>query len=137
MPSYLPNTVDPYPGDDTSDLQSDPQGSQARLSFPRAVRPSGPAKLQDRAGRGFRKIRRISAPPRTGVVPGSPGPRASFITRQAVDKLTSHLYKPGPRHRRITSDATLDAWYNRVAQDIQLLRIDATSRPAHHPADAR
>src|SRR5438270_50979 len=46
--------------------------------------------------------------------------RVSFITRQAVDKLTSHLYKPGPRHRRITADPAVDAWYNRVAQDIQL-----------------
>jgi hypothetical protein len=46
--------------------------------------------------------------------------RVSFITRQAINKLTSHLYKPGPRHRRITADATVDAWYNRVAQDIQL-----------------
>ena len=44
--------------------------------------------------------------------------RVSFITRQAVNKFTSHLYKPGPRHRRIMADATLDAWYNGVVQDI-------------------
>src|SRR3954454_10177119 len=46
--------------------------------------------------------------------------RVSFITRQAVNKLTSHLYKPGPRHRRITADPDVEAWYARVAQDIQL-----------------
>jgi hypothetical protein len=46
--------------------------------------------------------------------------RISFLTRQAVERLTSHLYKPGPRHRRVTSSPAVDAWYNRVAQDIQL-----------------
>src|SRR5690349_11138395 len=42
--------------------------------------------------------------------------RVSFITRHAVDKLTSHLYKPGPKSRRITTDPDADAWYQRVCQ---------------------
>jgi hypothetical protein len=46
--------------------------------------------------------------------------RVSFITRQAVNKLTSHLYKPGPRARRVTKDDEVDSWYRRVAQDIAL-----------------
>jgi hypothetical protein len=46
--------------------------------------------------------------------------RVSFITRQVVNKLTSHLYKPGPRARLITSSPDVSAWYSRVAQDIQL-----------------
>jgi hypothetical protein len=46
--------------------------------------------------------------------------RVSFITRQAICKLTSHLYKPGPRARTITADPDVSAWYRRVAQDIQL-----------------
>jgi len=51
-------------------------------------------------------------------------------------QLTSHLYKPGPRHRRVTAEPTVDAWYHRVAQDIQLKRPDAAGRPLATPARA-
>jgi hypothetical protein len=47
--------------------------------------------------------------------------RVSYITRQAVNKLCSHLYKPGPRHRRVGNGLEdVDAWYGRVCQDLHL-----------------
>lgn len=46
--------------------------------------------------------------------------RISMITRQAVDGLTSHLYKPGPRNRRIASDDAVSEWYSNVCQDIHI-----------------
>jgi hypothetical protein len=46
--------------------------------------------------------------------------RVSFMTRQAVNKLTDHLYKPGPRKRTIAADPDVDLWYARVAQDLAL-----------------
>jgi hypothetical protein len=42
------------------------------------------------------------------------------MTRQAVNKLTDHLYKPGPRKRTIAADPDVDLWYSRVAQDLAL-----------------
>lgn len=46
--------------------------------------------------------------------------RISFITRQAVNKLTGYLYKPGPRARRFAVDPDVSAWYERVGKDIHL-----------------
>jgi hypothetical protein len=46
--------------------------------------------------------------------------RVSYITRQAVNKLTSHLYKPGPRARVVARHPRVTAWYNQIALDIHL-----------------
>ncbi len=118
MPSYLPNTVDPYVGDDTSDLGSIlKEVKQGCPSHDRCLVRA--RELQDWYEGDSEKY--IAFRPAEDALSWLTRPkRVSFITRQAVNKLTSHLYKPGPRHRRITADPTLDAWYNRVAQDIQL-----------------
>jgi hypothetical protein len=118
MPSYLPNTVDPYPGDETPDLRAilkevkqGCSGHERQLVKAR--------ELQDWYDGDSEKY--VAFRPAEDALSWLTRPkRVSFITRQAVNKLTSHLYKPGPRHRRITADPTVDAWYNRVAQDIQL-----------------
>ena len=118
MPSYLPNTVDPYPGDDTPDLRSIlKEVKQGCPSHERCLVKA--RELQDWYDGDSEKY--VAFRPAEDALSWLTRPkRVSFITRQAVNKLTSHLYKPGPRHRRITADATVDAWYNRVAQDIQL-----------------
>ena len=118
MPSYSPNTVDPYPGDDTSDLRSILK--EVKQGCPTHERCLVKAReLQDWYDGDSEKY--VAFRPAEDALSWLTRPkRVSFITRQAVNKLTSHLYKPGPRHRRITADATVDAWYNRVAQDIQL-----------------
>ena len=118
MPSYLPNTVDPYPGDDTSDLRSIlKEVKQGCPSHERCLVKA--RELQDWYDGDSEKY--VAFRPAEDALSWLTRPkRVSFITRQAVNKLTSHLYKPGPRHRRITADATVDVWYNRVAQDIQL-----------------
>jgi hypothetical protein len=118
MASYIPNTAEPYPGDDTPDLASIlkevKQGCPTQESSLVHAR-----ELQDWYDGDSEKY--IAFKPAEDALSWLTRPkRVSFITRQAVNKLCSHLYKPGPRHRRITSDAALDAWYNNVAQDIQL-----------------
>ena len=118
MPSYFPNTVDPYSGDDTSDLRSIlKEVKQGCTSHERCLIRA--RELQDWYDGDSEKY--VAFRPAEDALSWLTRPkRVSFITRQAVNKLTSHLYKPGPRHRRITADASVDAWYNRVAQDIQL-----------------
>jgi hypothetical protein len=118
MPSYLPNTVDPYPGDETPDLRSIlKEVKQGCSSHERCLVKA--RELQDWYEGDSEKY--IAFRPAEDALSWLTRPkRVSFIARQAVNKLTSHLYKPGPRHRRITADPTVDAWYNRVAQDIQL-----------------
>jgi hypothetical protein len=118
MPSYLPNTAEPYPGDTTPNLRAIlkevKQGCAAHERTLVLAR-----ELQDWYDGDSEKF--IAFKPAEDALSWLTRPkRVSFITRQAVNKLCSHLYKPGPRHRRITADATVDAWYNRVAQDIQL-----------------
>ena len=118
MPSYLPNTVEPFDGDETPDLRAiikevkqGCSGHERCLVLAR--------ELQDWYEGESEKY--IAFRPAEDALSWLTRPkRVSFITRQAINKLTSHLYKPGPRHRRITADTTVDAWYNRVAQDIQL-----------------
>jgi hypothetical protein len=116
--SYLPNTVDPFPSDATPDLRSIlKEVKQGCASHERSLVKA--RELQDWYGGESEKY--VAFRPAEDALSWLTRPkRVSFITRQAVNKLTSHLYKPGPRHRRITADPTVDAWYNRVAQDIQL-----------------
>jgi hypothetical protein len=118
MARYLPNTVDPYPGDDTPDLRSILK--EIKQGCPSHERHLVKAReLQDWYDGDSEKY--VAFRPAEDALSWLTRPkRVSFITRQAVNKLTSHLYKPGPRHRRITSDLAVDAWYNHVAQDIQL-----------------
>ena len=118
MPSYLPNSVDPYPGDDTPDLRAIlNEVKQGCASHERCLVKA--RELQDWYEGDSEKY--VAFRPAEDALSWLTRPkRVSFITRQAVNKLTSHLYKPGPRHRRITADNTVDVWYNRVAQDMQL-----------------
>jgi hypothetical protein len=118
MASYIPNIAEPLAGDDTPDLatilKEVKQGCPGHESTLVHAR-----ELQDWYDGESEKY--IAFKPAEDALSWLTRPkRVSFITRQAVNKLCSHLYKPGPRHRRITSDAAVDVWYNRVAQDIQL-----------------
>jgi hypothetical protein len=118
MPSYLPNIVEPCPGDETANLRAILQ--EVKQGCPSHERHLVKAReLQDWYEGDSEKY--IAFRPAEDALSWLTRPkRVSFITRHAVEKLTSHLYKPGPRHRRITSSSAVDAWYNRVAQDIQL-----------------
>jgi hypothetical protein len=118
MARYAPNTVDPYPGDETPDLRAILK--EVKQGCPSHERHLVKAReLQDWYDGDSEKY--VAFRPAEDALSWLTRPkRVSFITRQAVDKLTSHLYKPGPRHRRIASDKTVDAWYNRIAQDISL-----------------
>jgi hypothetical protein len=113
-----PNVVQPYPGDETPDLRAILK--EVKQGCPSHERHLVKAReLQDWYDGDSEKY--VAFRPAEDALSWLTRPkRVSFITRQAVNKLTSHLYKPGPRHRRITSDEMVDAWYNRVAQDIQL-----------------
>jgi hypothetical protein len=118
MSSYLPNTVDPFPGDETPDLRAILK--EVKQGCPGHERHLAKAReLQDWYDGDSEKY--VAFRPAEDALSWLTRPkRVSFITRQAVNKLTSHLYKPGPRHRRITADETVDAWYNSVAQDVHL-----------------
>src|SRR6516164_6772774 len=118
MPNPSPNVVEPYPGDETPDLRSIIR--EVKQGCPAHERHLVKAReLQDWYDGDSEKY--VTFRPAEDALSWLTRPkRISFITRQAVVKLTSHLYKPGPRHRRITADLTVDAWYNRVAQDIHL-----------------
>jgi hypothetical protein len=116
--SYQPNAPQPFSGDETPDLpailKDVKQGCAAQDRKLVKAR-----ELQDWYDGESEKY--IAFRPAEDALSWLTRPkRVSFITRQAVSKLTSHLYKPGPRHRRITAEPAVDAWYNRVAQDIQL-----------------
>lgn len=117
-PSYQPNAPEPYPGDATPDLRDIlKEVKQGCAAHEKALVRA--RELQDWYDGDSEKY--IAFKPAEDALSWLTRPkRVSFITRQAVNKLTSHLYKPGPRHRRITADPAVDAWYNRVAQDIQL-----------------
>lgn len=110
--------MQPYPGDDTPDLRGIlKEVKQGCASHERTLIKA--RELQDWYDGESEKY--IAFKPAEDALSWLTRPkRVSFITRQAVNKLTSHLYKPGPRHRRITADDQVDVWYNRVAQDIQL-----------------
>ena len=118
MPNYQPNAVEPYPGDETADLRAilaevkrGCAGHEKHLIKAR--------ELQDYYDGDSEKF--IAFKPAEDALSWLTRPkRQSFITRQAVNKLTSHLYKPGPRARRIADDPEISAWYERVAHDIQL-----------------
>ncbi len=118
MPNYTPNTVEPFSGDTTPDLRG--ILVEVKQACPAHEHKLVKAhELQEWYDGDSEKY--IAFRPAEDALSWLTRPkRVSFITRQAVNKLTSHLYKPGPRHRRITSDDAVDAWYNRVAQDIQL-----------------
>src|SRR4051812_22084550 len=118
MPVYQPNAPEPYPGDDTPDLRAIlREVKQGCASHERTL--SKARELQDWYDGESEKY--VAFKPAEDALSWLSRPkRVSFITRQAVNKLTSHLYKPGPRARRITSDLDVSAWYGRVAQDIQL-----------------
>src|SRR5262245_50156095 len=118
MPTYWPNTVEPFHGDEQADLRSILK--EVKRGCPSQERYLVRAReLQDWYNGESEKY--VAFKPAEDALSWLTRPkRVSFITRQAVDKLTSHLYKPGPRHRRITADPAVDVWYNRVAQDIQL-----------------
>jgi hypothetical protein len=118
MSNGLPTIVEPYPGDETPDLRAIlKEVKQALPGHEHALVHA--RELQDWYDGDSEKY--IAFKPSEDALSWLTRPkRVSFITRQAVNKLCSHLYKPGPRHRRITSDEAVDAWYNRVAQDIQL-----------------
>lgn len=113
-----PVAVSPYPGDDTPGLDG----------ILREVKQACPAhekalvkarELQDWYDGASEKY--VAFKPSEDALSWLTRPkRVSFLTRQAVNKLTSHLYKPGPSARKIASDDALSAWYVRVAQDIQL-----------------
>ena len=119
MPSYSPNTVEPFDGDDTPDLRGILKEVKQGCQGHHERRLVKARELKDWYDGDSEKY--VAFKPAEDALSWLTRPkRVSFITRQAVDKLTSHLYKPGPRHRRITSDPTIDAWYNRVCQDIQL-----------------
>lgn len=112
------NYVQPFPGDETPGLDAIltdvKQGCAAHERELVAAR-----ELQDWYDGDSEKY--VAFRPAEDVLSWLTRPkRVSFITRQACSKLTSYLYKPGPRKRRITSDDTADAWYARVCQDIQL-----------------
>jgi hypothetical protein len=118
MPTYQPAPIDPFPGDETPDLRAillEVKGACAAHER-RLVKAQ---ELQDWYDGESEKY--VAFRPAEDALSWLSRPkRVSFITRQAVNKLTSHLYKPGPRHRRVTADPAVDAWYNRVAQDIHL-----------------
>jgi len=108
----------PFPGDETPDLTSIlKEVKQACPSHERALVKA--RELQDWYDGESEKY--VAFKPAEDALSWLTRPkRVSFITRQAVNKLCSHLYKPGPRARKITTDDTVSAWYARVAQDIQL-----------------
>ncbi len=115
---YQPIPVDPYPGDETPDLPDILRDVKQGCAFHEKSLVKA-RELQDWYDGDSEKY--IAFRPAEDALSWLTRPkRVSFITRQAVDKLTSHLYKPGPRRRRITSDDQVDAWYSRVVQDIQL-----------------
>jgi hypothetical protein len=118
MPSYQPNTAEPYDGDDTPDLRNILRDvKQGCACHERALVRA--RELQDWYDGDSEKY--IAFKPAEDALSWLTRPkRVSFITRQAVNKLTSHLYKPGPRTRTISGDPEVSAWYQRVAQDIQL-----------------
>ena len=101
MPSYLPNDVRAYPGDETPDLDSIlREVKQGCASHERSLVKA--RELQDWYDGESEKY--IAFRPAEDALSWLTRPkRVSFITRQVVNKLTSHLYKPGPRHRRITA----------------------------------
>jgi hypothetical protein len=115
---YQTGAPDPFPGDETPDLcailKEVKQGCASMEK--RLVRAR---ELQDWYDGESEKY--VAFKPAEDALSWLTRPkRVSFITRQAVNKLTSHLYKPGPRSRTITGDKCVDAWYRRVAQDIHL-----------------
>lgn len=118
MPPYEPNTVQPFPGDETPDLPDILR--EVKQACPKQEKALTHAReLQEWYDGDSEKY--VAFKPAEDALSWLTRPkRVSFITRQAVMKLTSHLYKPGPRHRNIASDEDVDAWYNRVCQDIQL-----------------
>ena len=118
MIKYEPNVVKPFPGDATPELDAIlndvKQGCAAHEHSLVHAR-----ELQDWYDGESEKY--VAFRPAEDALSWLTRPkRVSFITRQAVEKLTSHLYKPGPRYRRITADDQVNAWYARVTQDIQL-----------------
>lgn len=118
MPGYAPNAVDPFPGDETPDLRA------ILLEVKQGCKSHEPAlckarELQDWYDGESEKY--TSFRPAEDALSWLTRPkRVSFMTRQAVVKLTGHLYKPGPRKRTIAADPAVDVWYARVAQDVAL-----------------
>ena len=130
MPSYAPNAVEPFDGDETPDLR-------AILAEVKKGCPSHePAlckarELQDWYDGDSEKY--LSFKPAEDALSWLTRPkRVSFMTRQAVNKLTGHLYKPGPRKRVVAADPAVDVWYARVAQDLALNNLlQAADRLTH------
>jgi hypothetical protein len=115
---YRPNVVAPFPGDDTWGLAGILKDVKQGCADGEKKRAAA-RELQDWYDGDSEKY--VSWKPSEDALSWLTRPkRVSFITRQAVKKLTSHLYKPGPRSRKVTADDDVDAWYRRVAQDIQL-----------------
>src|ERR1700676_1289678 len=100
MPQSLPSASHPSPGDETPDLVTIlKEVKQACASHERSLVKA--RELQDWYDGDSEKY--VAFRPAEDALSWLTRPkRVSFITRQAVNKLTSHLYKPGPRHRRIT-----------------------------------
>lgn len=118
MPTYVPNAPAPYPGDETPNLDAILKEVKGGCANHEATLRNA-RELQDWYDGDSEKF--IPFKPAEDALSWLTRPkRVSFITRQAVNKLTSHLYKPGPRHRTIANDDAVSAWYGRVSQDIDL-----------------
>src|SRR3954451_7339198 len=118
MPAYQPNAADRFPGDATPDLHAILREVKQGCAPHEKVLVKA-RELQDWYDGDSEKY--IAFKPAEDALSWLTRPkRVSFITRQAVNKLTSHLYKPGPRTRRIAADKTVGEWYDKVAQDIHL-----------------
>ena len=117
-PTPQPSTVVAFPDDSTPDIQAIlaevKQGCPAheqRLQHARDV-----ADFYDGQSEKF-----VAFKPSEDALSWLTRPkRVSFIARQAVNKLTGHLYKPGPRKRLVADDPDVDRWYANVCQDIAL-----------------
>jgi hypothetical protein len=115
---YQPNVAQPFPGDDTWNLAGILKDVKNQCA-PGQKKRDEARELQDWFEGDTEKF--VSFKPSEDSLSWLTRPkRVSFITRQAVMKLTSHLYKPGPRARKVAADDAVDAWYRRVAQDLQL-----------------
>src|SRR3954451_17744102 len=118
MPAYQPNAADRFPGDATPDLHAILREVKQGCAPHEKVLVKA-RELQDWYDGESEKY--LAFKPSEDALSWLTRPkRVSFMTRQAVNKLTGHLYKPGPRKRTIAADDQVDAWYARVAQDLAL-----------------
>src|SRR3954452_13386290 len=109
MSSYQPNAVSPFPGDETPDLRA------ILLEVKKGCPAHEPAICKAKELQNWfdgESEQYLAFKPAEDALSWLERPkRVSFMTRQAVNKLTGHLYKPGPRKRTIAADDQVDVWY--------------------------